>query len=370
MRLTAALLLLSVAGPAGDAAAQRARSTPRNAPAAVRSSARFRCWSERPQDCAAAAGLLLRTGTLRPGTRSPASGWSQDLEISFPRESAIAEAARTLSQFVDDLRLQRFSARLSFQGPRKEWKYATETPARGLVATTAARSAQSSGGRIKERTRDGDLELTLAGKGGKAFKGMDRQVDGILYNRGDRPLTVQLARACDLDVAVAERGTDRVVALSPCANAPATLHLAPQDSFVFHGAQLPSDGTGSYAVYATLSARANGAPVQLRSKSLRFDFKGAGKSEPPKWARQRDGCVPTPLGRRAHDELAGSYMIRLAKGVDAEALARYLAAERKLRVTVSTPRYLNLRGSEADATSLACLSGVDQVMRDVENKKE
>ena len=72
----------------------------------------------------------------------------------------------------------------------------------------------------------------------------------------------------------------------------------------------------------------------------------------------------------APGEVAGSYMISLVPGVDAEALARYLARERQLRVAVSTPRYLTLRGSDEDAAAVACLGGVQRVVRDVEGKKD
>ncbi len=39
-------------------------------------------------------------------------------------------------------------------------------------------------------------------------------------------------------------------------------------------------------------------------------------------------------------------------------------------MAVSTPRYLALRGSDADAAAVACLGGVERVVRDVEGKKE
>ncbi len=114
----------------------------------------------------------------------------------------------------------------------------------------------------------------------------------------------------------------------------------------------------------------DGAPVQLRTKPLRVDFRKAGKSDVADWVAPRAGCTPAPLPKPARGEVAGSFMVSLFPGVDAEALAKYLARERKLKVAVSTPRYLSLRGSDADAAAVACLGGVERVIRDVEAKKD
>ncbi len=216
----------------------------------------------------------------------------------------------------------------------------------------------------------GDLELALTGVGGKVLMGTEHEVDGVLRNLGTGPVTVELAHDCDLDVAVTPRGSDQVAALSPCANAPAALRIEPAVSFVFRGAEVPSDATGSFTAYATLVATVEGTPVQLRTKPLRVDFRKAARSEVADWAAPRAGCTPAPLPKPARGEVAGSFMVSLAPGVDAEALARYLTRERKLSVAVSTPRYLSLRGSDADAAGVACLGGVERVVRDVEGKKD
>ena len=377
MRLTAALLLLALAGTAGHAAAQRPRRAPRRAPAPAPTgpTARLRCWSERPQDCAAAAERVLKAGGLRRATRKPDSGWSQDLEITYRRSTAIVAAARSLQQFVDELRLHRFGARVSLQGARTEWKYATDEASPGAAASAGAppavaRLPQGTLRRVKERPTDGDLELALTGEAGKVLKGTEREVDGVVRNRGTRPVAIELAHGCDLDVAVTPRGSDRIAALSPCPDASVTLRIAPADSFVFRGADVPSDVTGSYTAYATLVGTADGAPLQLRTRPLRIDFRKAGKSDVADWAAPRPGCVATPLPKVAPGEVTGSYMLSLAPGVDAEALARYLAKERRLSVAVSTPRYLTLRGSDEDAAAMSCLGGVVRVVRDVEGKKD
>ncbi len=79
---------------------------------------------------------------------------------------------------------------------------------------------------------------------------------------------------------------------------------------------------------------------------------------------------PAPLPGLARGEVAGSYMVSLLPGVDADAFARSRTRERKLNIAVSTPRYLTLRGNDADAGSVACLAGVERVVRDVEGKRD
>ncbi len=375
MRLAAALLLLALATTTGGVAGQRPGRGPRRAPAPAPAgpTARFRCWSERPEDCATAADRLLKAGGLSRAARKPDSGWSQDIEITYRRESSIPAAAKVLSQLVDELRPHRFGAHMSLQGARREWTYATDQPAAAgapapAAAPVVARLAQGTLRKVKERPRAGDLELALTGEAGKMLRGTESEVDGVVRNLGSRPVTVELAHECDLDVAVTPRGSDRIAALSPCADAPTTLRIAPADSFVFRGADVPSDATGSFTAFATLVGKADGAPIALRTKPLRVDFRKAGRSDVADWATPRAGCVAAPLPKPARGEVAGSYMISLASGVDADALARYLAKERKLNVTVSTPRYLGLRGTDEDAAAVACLGGVVRVVRDVEGK--
>lgn len=368
MRFLPALLLLTLLAASGTSA-QRPRPK-RTAPAAPSGPlARFRCWSERPQDCAAAAGQLARTGGVRRTTRKADSGWTEDLELTYRREASIADAARALKQFVDELRPHRFGARVSLQGARKEWRYATDDPQAGAPAP-APRLGQGSLRKVKEQPRALGLELALTGEAGKVLKGTEQEVDGVLRNGSGGAVTVELAHGCDMDVAVTQRGSDRLAALSPCADAPETLRIAPADSFVFRGADVPGDVTGSYTAYATLIGKADGQPVQLRTKPLRIDFRKAGKSDVVAWTASRPDCVPTPLPRPAKGEVAGSYMVSLTQGVDADALARALVKERRLRVAVSTPRYLTLKGTDDEAAAVACLAGVERVVRDVEGKQD
>ena len=371
MRLASALLLLTLVA-ASAASGQRPRSTRAKRPAPTAPAgplARFRCWSERPEDCAAAADRLAKAGGVRRSNRTPDSGWTEDVELTYRREASIADAAKLLKQFVDELRPHRFGARVSLQGARKEWRYATDD-AQPATPPPAARLAQGTLRKAKEQPRAGNLELALTGEAGRVLKGTEQEVDGVLRNAGGTPLTVQLAHGCDLDVAVTQRGSDRLAALSPCSDALETLHIAPADSFVFRGADVPSDVTGSYTAYATLLGTVDGQAVQLRTKPLRIDFRKAGKSDVAEWAAPRAGCVPAPLPAPAKGEVAGSYMVSLAQGVDAEALARALVKDRRMSVQVSTPRYLQLKGTDDDAAAVACLAGVERVVRDVEGKKD
>ena len=371
MRIASVIAVLLLA--AVPAAAQRTSRSPRRAPApraaAPGTLARLRCWSERPEDCAAIAERMLKSGS-RTVDRQPASGWTQDMQLTVRRAAALPEAAGQVRQLVDELRLHRFRARVSLQGGRREWVYTTDDTAPGSPPPALARRAQGTLRRVKEIPGDGVVELSLIGAGGKVLKGTEQQVDGVLRNLAGRALSIELAHGCDLDVAVAPRGSDRVAALSPCADAPQTLHLAAADSFVFRGADVPSDATGSFNAWATLVGTVDGRPVQLRTRPLRIEFRKAGKSELADWVTPRPGCTPTPLARPGPGELTGTFMVSLAEGVDAEALARYLVRERKLQVSVSTPHYLRIEGGEDAAAALACLGGVRQVVRDVEGKRD
>lgn len=359
---------LAVAAPV---AAQRPRAkAPRRAPAPppVAAVARLRCWSERPEDCSAAATRVLAVGTPR-AARRPGSGWTQDIDVGFRKATSLQDAAAAARQAVEELRPHRYRMRVSLQGGKREWVYSTEDATGGPPRSTP-RLAEGTLRRVKEQSRGAGLELALAGAGGKVLKGTEHQVDGVLRNLAGRAVSVALARGCDLDVAVTPRGSDRLAALSPCSEAPETLRIAAADSFVFRGAEVPSDATGSFNVVATLTGAVDGNRVQLRTPALRIEFRKAGKAELADWTSLRSGCTPAPLPKPGRGELADAYMISLVEGVDADALARYLVRERRLRVTVSTPRYLRLEGGDADAAALACLAGVEGVGRDVEGKRE
>jgi hypothetical protein len=342
---------------------------PRPAPPPPAQWARLRCWSERPEDCAAIAERVLKAGS-RVADRQPASGWTQDVQLTVRRATALPETAGQVRQFVDELRLHRFRARVSLQGARREWIYTTDDAAPGSPPPAPSRLAQGTLRRVKEMPDNGVVELSLIGAGTKVLQGTEQRVDGLLRNLAGRVLTIELTHGCDLDVAVAPRGSDRMAALSPCADAPQTLHLAAADSFEFRGADVPSDATGSFNAWATLVGTVDGRPVQLRTKPLRIEFRKAGKSELADWATPRPGCTPAPLGKPGPGELAGTFMVGLAEGVDAEAFARYLVRERKLRVSVSTPHYLRIESGEDAAAVLACLGGVQRVVRDVEGKRD
>jgi hypothetical protein len=378
--LQATLLSMLLLLPAGLAGQQPARAARAGAPARSRAAprsrppagpvARLRCWSERLQDCGALAERLAHAPAVRRALPRPESGWTQDVELTYRREAAIADAAAGVRAFLDTLRLHRFEARAALQGARRQWSYATSDSLPGSIAPARPRLPQGSLARLRERPRVGNLELALAGTGGKRLTGSDSDVDGVLRNLGARALVLQLARGCDLDVAVTPRSSDRTVALSPCSLAPQSLSMAPGDSFVFRGVSVPSEASGTFNVYASLTATLDGQPVALRTPPLRIEYRRAGRSDVASWGAVRPGCTPAPLARPEPGEVAGSYMLALADSVDASAFARYLVGQRKLDVTVSAAHYLNLRGDDGDAAAAACLAGVQRIARDVEAKPQ
>lgn len=333
---------------------------------------RFRCWSERPEQCAAAREALARVPGLKVAPAQEASGWLEDVVASYRRSASLTQATKVARGFVESMRERRFHARVSLQGPRgRHWEYDSDTlslpdhpaPRPRLPGATTVADEDA-------EPRAGELELAVTGAGGTALRGTERQVDGVLVNHGSHTVQLRLAHGCDLQVVVTTRGRGDVVALSPCSPEPERYLLAPAETLRFRGADVPSEiAPASFLAIASLRAVVDTQAVELRSAPLRLDYRKPNGRDRDAWTQLRPDCTPRPLPPPTSSEMAGSFMVRLEDGVDAPSFARFLHKERKLAADVSTPSYVRVRTDDDRAAALACYEGVEAVLRDVRPKQ-